>query len=264
MNVMAAALWEFRGFILGSVQREFQTKYRNSLLGAFWLVLTPLAQILVYTLIFSQIMQARLPGVESRFGYSIYLCAGILTWGLFAEITSRSMGVFIENANLIKKLSFPRISLPFIVIISAGVNFIIVFGLFTLFLILTGSFPGWMFLAIVPVLCVQVLFSIGVGVTLGVLNVFFRDVGQFFGIVLQFWFWLTPVVYPASILPEGVRSLMAFNPMAVLIESYQRILVTGESPPWDKVAIVALVSLGLCALALRLFRIRSSEMVDEL
>lgn len=264
MNVMVAALWEFRGFILGSVQREFQTKYRNSLLGGVWLVLPPLAQILVYTLIFSQIMQARLPGVESHFGYSIYLCAGVLTWGLFAEITSRSMGVFIENANLIKKLSFPRISLPFIVIISAGVNFTIVFGLFTLFLILTGSFPGWIFLAIVPVFCVQVLFSIGVGVTLGVLNVFFRDVGQFFGIVLQFWFWLTPIVYPASILPEGVRSLMAFNPMAVLIESYQRILVTGEWPHWDKVAIVALVSLGLCALALRLFRIRSSEMVDEL
>ena len=264
MNVMVAALWEFRGFILGSVQREFQTKYRNSLLGGVWLVLPPLAQILVYTLIFSQIMQARLPGVESHFAYSIYLCAGVLTWGLFAEITSRSMGVFIENANLIKKLSFPRISLPFIVIISAGVNFTIVFGLFTLFLILTGSFPGWIFLAIVPVFCVQVLFSIGVGVTLGVLNVFFRDVGQFFGIVLQFWFWLTPIVYPASILPEGVRSLMAFNPMAVLIESYQRILVTGEWPHWDKVAIVALVSLGLCALALRLFRIRSSEMVDEL
>lgn len=264
MNVMVGALWEFRGFILGSVRRELQAKYRNSLLGAFWLLLPPLAQIVVYTLIFSQIMRVRLPGVESNFGYSIYLCAGVLTWGLFAEIVGRSMSVFIENANLIKKLSFPRISLPFIVIMSAGVNFLIVFGLFTLFLALTGSFPGWVFVATIPLLVVQVLFAVGVGVTLGVLNVFFRDVGQFFGIVLQFWFWLTPIVYPASILPEQVKTFMAFNPMAVLIEGYQEILVNGLWPQWDKLAIVAVLSLALCALALRLFRIHSGEMVDEL
>lgn len=264
MNVMVAALWEFRGFILGSVRRELQTKYRNSLLGAFWLVLPPLAQIVVYTLIFSQIMQARLPGVQSSFGYSIYLCAGILTWGLFGEIVTRSLNVFIENANLIKKLSFPRMSLPFIVIMSASANFLIVFGLFTLFLIATGTFPGWAFIALIPVLCVQVLFAVGVGVTLGVLNVFFRDVGQLSGIVLQFWFWLTPIVYPASVLGEGARTLMSFNPMAVLIESYQQILVSGDWPQWEKVGIVALVSLALCALALRLFRVRSGEMVDEL
>lgn len=264
MNVHIGALWEFRGFILGSVRRELQSKYRNSLLGGFWLVLPPLAQIFVYTLIFSQIMPARLPGVASSFGYSIYLCAGILTWGLFAEIVSRSMNVFIENANLIKKLSFPRISLPFIVIMGAGVNFAIIFGLFTLFLILTGSFPGWSFLAIVPLLVVQILFSIGIGVTLGVLNVFFRDVGQFFGVVLQFWFWLTPIVYPPSILPGQMRSLMEFNPMAVLIGGYQRVLVNGEWPDWGGVAAVAVLSVALCALALRLFRLRSGEMVDEL
>lgn len=264
MNMMVGALWEFRGFILGSVRRELQSRYRNSLLGAFWLVLPPLAQIVVYTLIFSQIMQARVPGVESSFGYSIYLCAGILTWGLFADIVGRSMNVFIENSNLLKKLSFPRICLPFIVIVSAGVNFLIIFGLFTAFLILAGAFPGWIYLAVVPLLVVQILFSVGVGVTLGVLNVFFRDVGQFFGVVLQFWFWLTPIVYPASILPERLQALMAFNPMAVLIDGYQRVLVNGHSPQWSQVGIVAILSLALCALALRLFRTRSGEMVDEL
>ncbi len=264
MNVLASALWEFRGFILGSVRRELQSKYRNSLLGAFWLVLPPLAQIVVYTLIFSQIMPARLPGVAGSFGYSIYLCAGILTWGLFAEIVNRSMNVFIENANLMKKLSFPRISLPFIVIVSAGANFAIIFGLFMVFLIGTGSFPGWPIVAIVPLLVVQVLFSIGIGVMLGVLNVFFRDVGQFFGVILQFWFWLTPIVYPQSILPEKMRSMLAFNPMAVLIDGYQRILVTGGWPAWDRVGIVAVLSLALCAWSMRLFRTRSGEMVDEL
>ena len=83
-------LWAYRGFIFGSVKREFQSKYRNSLLGASWTVINPLAMILVYTVIFAQIMRAKLPGVDSTFAYSIYLCSGLLTWGLFAEITGRA------------------------------------------------------------------------------------------------------------------------------------------------------------------------------
>ena len=90
---------------------------------------------------------------------------------------------------------------------------------------MSGNFPGWVFLSLFPVLVVQIIFSIGMGIILGVLNVFFRDVGQFFGIVLQFWFWLTPIVYPVTILPEAVRSFMVWNPMASLVAAYQTILV---------------------------------------
>src|SRR3954465_3317713 len=104
---LLAGAWSYRGFILGSVQREFQSKYRNSMLGAAWTVLNPLAMIVVYTVIFSQVMRARLPGMDSKFAYSIYLCAGVLTWALFAEIVGRAQNVFLENANLIKKISFP-------------------------------------------------------------------------------------------------------------------------------------------------------------
>ena len=81
-----SSLWHYRGFVLGSVQREFQSRYRNSLLGALWTIINPLAMIIVYTVIFSRLMQARLPGVDNDLGYGIYLCAGLLTWGLFAEI----------------------------------------------------------------------------------------------------------------------------------------------------------------------------------
>ena len=86
---MLRALWAYRGFILGSVKREFQSKYRNSLLGAAWTVLNPLAMIVVYTVVFAKVMHARLPGVDSSFAYSIHLCAGVLPWGMFVEIVSR-------------------------------------------------------------------------------------------------------------------------------------------------------------------------------
>ena len=261
---MVRALWAYRAFIIGSVQREFQSKYRNSLLGAAWTVLNPLAMIVVYTVIFAQVMRAKLPGIDSTFAYSIYLCAGVLTWGLFAEITGRAQNMFLDHANLLKKLSFPRLCLPVTVVANASLNFAIVFALFTVFLLVTGNFPGWAYLGVLPVLAIQIAFAIGLGISLGVLNVFFRDVGQFFGIFLQFWFWLTPIVYSATILPESIRPMMAYNPMATLTAAYQTILVTGRWPNWQSLWPVALLSLLLCALGFRLFKTHAGEMVDEL
>lgn len=264
MPGILCALWNYRGFIFGSVKREFQSKYRNSLLGAAWTVINPLAMIIVYTVIFSQIMKAKLPGVDSTFAYSIYLCAGVLTWGLFAEIVGRGQNVFLDNANLLKKLSFPRLCLPVVVVANAGLNFAIIFGLFAVFLVLSGNFPGWPFLALVPVLALLVAFSIGLGITLGVLNVFFRDVGQFFGIFLSFWFWLTPIVYPVSILPEALQSAMNLNPMALLMTAFQVILVNGQWPNWYSLWPVVALAILLCLIGFSLFRRHAGEMVDEL
>ncbi len=261
---MLRALWAYRGFILGSVKREFQSKYRNSLLGAAWTVINPLAMIVVYTVIFSQVMRAKLPGVDHGFAYSIYLCAGSLTWGLFAEIVGRGQNIFLDNANLLKKISFPRMSLPVIALLNAGLNFSIIFGLFLVFLLVSGFWPGWASVAFIPVLAIQLLFAIGLGMSLGVLNVFFRDVGQFFGIFVQFWFWFTPVVYPASILPERIKPLMALNPMYPLVQAYQGIFVNGQWPDWASLAYPLVLGLLLCALGLRLFRQHAGEMVDEL
>lgn len=258
------ALWDYRGFILGTVRREFQTRYRNSLLGGAWAVLNPLAMITVYTVIFSQLMRARLPGVDSSFAYSIYLCAGILTWGLFLEIITRSLNLFLEQAGLLKKLNFPRLCLPITVLISALLNFAIIFGLFSVFLLLTGNFPGLPFLALLPVLLIVLALAAGMGMVLGVLNVFFRDVGQFLGVFLQFWFWFTPIVYPISILPQPLQLLMQLNPMAALTGACQTILVHGLWPNWNELWLAALLAALFCIWGLRLFRRHVGEIVDEL
>lgn len=262
--LMLRAAWAYRGFIVGSVKREFQAKYGNAVLGAAWAILNPLAMILVYTVIFSQVMRSKLPGVDTPYAYSIYLCAGILTWGLFAEICSRALTMFIEQANLLKKISFPRICLPLIVVASAVLNFAIIFGLFILFLLATGHFPGWVLAAVIPLLLLQIALSIGLGLILGVLNVFFRDIGQFFTIALQFWFWLTPIVYAPEILPPEVRGLLVWNPMAPVIAGYQNIFVSAQAPHWASLWPTALLALLLCAIGLQLFRRRAGELVDEL
>lgn len=261
---MIRPVWAYRGFILGNVKREFQLKYRNSLLGAAWTVLQPLSMIMVYLVIFSQVMRAKLPGVENNFGYGIFLCAGILIWGLFAEITTRSQNMFLDNANLLKKLSFPRLCLPVTVVATGLLNFSVVFGLFSLFLVLTGNFPGFIYFALFPLLGLLVIFAVGLGMVLGVLNVFFRDVGQFFGIFLTFWFWLTPIVYPSSILPERIQALISLNPMASIIGSAQNLMLQGQGPNWSDLWYPVVVACLLCFLGLKLFRRHSGEMADEL
>lgn len=261
---LVRTLWSYRGYIGSSVQREFQIRYRNSLLGAAWNVLNPLTMIIIYTVIFSQLMRARLPGIDHAFAYSIYLCAGLITWGMFSEILVRSQTVFLDNANLIKKLNFPRLCLPLIVVLNAWVNFLIIFGLFLLFLIFVKQFPGWPIFAALPVLLIQTALAIGLGMAIGVLNVFFRDVGHLFGIVLQFWFWFTPIIYPLSALPEWARAMVQYNPMTAVVAAYQTIFISGSWPHWLSLWPAATCGVIACILGLMLFRNHAGEMVDEL
>lgn len=259
-----AALWAYRGFILESIKRDFQSQYTNTALGAVWTLIKPLSMVFVYTVIFAQVMQAKLPGATSQFAYSVYLCAGVLTWGLFSDTVTKLQNVFLENANVLKKINFPRLCLPVIAVANASVNFVIIFGLFTIFLVVMGQFPGVVYVSLIPLLLLQTAFAVGLGVTLGVLNVFFRDVGQFFTVVLQFWFWLTPVVYPLSILPPELQQIIQYNPMTLIVTGYQQVLVNGQWPQWQGLWPVAAAALVLCAIGLRLFRQHAGEMVDEL
>lgn len=258
------AIWSYRGFIAGSVRREIQARYRSSLLGAFWIVASPIASIVIYTVIFAEIMHTRLPGVDLKFAYSIYLCAGILTWNFFTEVVTRCQTVFLEHANLLKKLSFPRICLPVVVLASASFNFVIILAIFLFFLLVSGSWPGFPLLAFFVVLAVQIALATGLGIVLGVLNVFFRDVGHLFSIVLQFWFWATPIVYPLGILSERIRPWVERNPMTPLMSAYQQIFTRGEWPAWQPLIPTVLTAAVLCLFALLLFQRRAGEMVDEL
>jgi lipopolysaccharide transport system permease protein len=256
--------WHFRHFILAAVQREFQVRYTNAILGGLWAIAQPLALIMVYTVVFSQVMRMKLPGIPDDFAFSIYLCAGVLTWGYFSEMVSRLLLVFTDNAQWLKKLRFPKQSLIAIVVLSASLNFAIIFSLFVGFLILTKHFPGWVFLALFPLFALQILLSIGLGVTLAIINVFFRDVGQFMAIALQFWFWLTPIVYPIAALPKYAQQIVALNPMTPLMGAYQDVLVYARAPNWIELLPLLLASLALIACALYLYRQHATDILDEL
>ncbi len=262
---MLKALWNYRSFIWSSVLREFSGRYRESLLGAFWSVANPLAMIVIYTVVFGQLMRPKLAGHEATpFAFSIYLCAGVITWGLFSEMLGRLNNVFLEHGNLIKKSNFPRICLPAIVAASALINFGIVFGLYLAFLVLIGHWPGWLLLAVLPLLALQVLFTLGLGVFLGTMNVFFRNVGQLSGIVVQFWFWLTPILYLFDSLPEAARAMLRYNTLQPLIVAYQTIFLEQRLPNFSSLIPLAILTAFFLMLGARFFLSRVGELVDEL
>lgn len=262
---MLANLWRYRAFIYSSVKRDFLSRYQGSIFGIAWSVFQSLAMILVYTLIFSNIMRSKLPGLEGTvYAYSIYLCAGTLPWGMFCEMLNGCTNVFIANGNLMKKVAFPRICLPAITACSAVLNFMIGFSLFLIFMVMIGQFPWHAFWVLPLLILIQSVFALSLGIGLGVLNVFFRDVGQLLGVVLQFWFWFTPLVYPLNIVPPSLRDLMVFNPMYPIMRGYQEIFLYDRLPAFWGLAAVFLLSLLLGAWALRLYRRHVGEMVDEL
>lgn len=246
------------------VWREFYGKYLGSVLGSIWSIIHPISMIVIYTVIFSKFMRARLPDVKDDLGFGIFLCAGLLTWGFFSELLGRCPTVFIEKASLIKKVNFPRIILPVVLFLSCAVNFIIIFGIFVLFLLVTNRFPGSAIIAFIPLLLFQQMFALGLGIILGTFNVFFRDVGQFINVVLQFWFWFTPIIYPISILPERIKNLVLLNPMTQFVVAYQEIILYGKWPSWDKFIIHIIVSLLIVFLGFMTFKNLAAEILDEI
>ena len=258
------AVYDYKDFIFASIRREFEITYLNSALGAIWTVIHPLALIFIYAVVFSKIMQARLPAFDGPYGYSVYLCTGILLWTLFSEITLKAQVVFIEQANLMKKVNFPRLCLPVVVVGNGLVRFVIVAAIFAGFLALTGLLPGLVSLALLPIIALTAWFAIALGLWLGILNVFFRDVGHFFSVVLQFWFWLTPIVYPASVLPDRAQELIAFNPLATLVLAAQAVVSQQAWPDWRALAWVLVVTIILSVVTVRLYLVHGPEMQDEL
>lgn len=256
--------WQFRDFIVASVKREFVSRYQGTQLGVFWPIAHPLALIAIYTLVFSEIMKPALPGHDSRFAYSIYLTGGLITWTLFADLLTRSVNVFVQNGGLMKKVSIHPITFPVIATASAGIHFGIILALFLVFLLALGRFPGLPLLAMFPVLAIAILFALGLGVLLGTINVFYRDVEQSTGIVLQFWFWLTPIVYPAQALPETIKAALSWNPLWPIVRAMQGIFLEHRFPEWQTLVYPLVVAIGLVTLGRAAFNKLAHELVDEL
>lgn len=261
---MLVAAWQFRHFIRSSIVNEFRSRFIRSRLGGLWGIIHPLMQVAIFAFILSHVLASKLPGIDNPYAYAIYLMAGTLAWNLFAEVMQRSLTLFIDNGNLLKKIAFPRISLPMIVVGGALLNNVLLLLAILLIFLLLGHLPGVQILWLPLLMLVTLGLGLGLGLILGVLNVFLRDIGQVVPIVLQFLFWFTPVVYMSSIIPEQYRQWLALNPMYSLVEAYHQVLVFNQPPALGGVIVIGVLAVLLSLAAMILFRKASPEMVDML
>ena len=264
MKEMFLAIWHYRHFILSSIKNDLRSRFARSKLGALWMVLQPLAQVAIYALVLSRIMAAKLPGIDNRYAYVIYLMAGMIAWSLFAEVVTRSLTMFVDSGNLMKKMAFPRVCLPIIIGGSSLVNNLLLLVTAIGVFLLIGHPPTLAMLWLPLLIGVNLAFGLGIGLILGVLNVFVRDVSQVMMVVLQLLFWLTPIVYMPSIIPERLRAILEFNPMMHMVIAFQNVMLYGRAPGMAGLAVLAAASAVLLLLGLFLFRRAAPEMVDVL
>ena len=264
MKAMLLAAWHYRFFIISSIKTELRTKFIRSRLGGLWMILNPLAQVLIFAFVLSAVLSAKLPGIDNQYAYAIYLMAGTLGWSLFAEIVNRCLTLFIDNGNILKKLAFPKIALPLIVTGSALVNNLLLFVAILAIFGVLGHPPGIALIWLPVLMLITIAFAVGLGLGLGVLNVFMRDIGQVVPVVMQFLFWFTPVVYMVNIIPQQYRGWLVLNPLIPIVNGYQDVLLYNRAPDWVGLSETASVATVLLAFSLLLFRKASPEMVDQL
>jgi lipopolysaccharide transport system permease protein len=237
--------WSYRGFIWKEAIHDLRHRYAGSAIGVFWNVLIPLLQITIFTIVFSRIMRVRLADRGPVHSFAIYLCSGMLPWIAFSECLMRGTNSFLENAAYLKKLPIPEQVFIAKNAMSATVS-LVVSMLLLLSLTPILKIPiTWAWLMILPVILLFQCMGFGLGLMLGSLNVFFRDVGQMLGIGLQMWMWLTPIVYLKEILPAPVQALLVFNPAFPFVDSLQGIVVYGLWPDlrhWGMMVFWALVA----------------------
>jgi lipopolysaccharide transport system permease protein len=227
------------------VRRDIRGRYVTSVMGLSWAIIQPLALLLLYTFVFAYVLKIRFGGNGTTGGFALYLFCGMLPWLAFAEGITRSASVIVEQAPLIKKVVFPSEILPAYVVISALLMELV--GL-AIMLVGVGLFSrgiGWSLLLLPLVMVLQFLFTMGVGWVLASLNVFLRDVGQVLGLAMTLWMFLTPIFYPAELMPARYAWVLALNPMYYVVQAYRDVILEGRfplGPPLLVLAVVAVVS----------------------
>lgn len=258
------AIWAYRFFIISSIKTEFRSRFARSSLGGIWMILHPLAQVAIYALVLSAVLKAKLPNIDNQYAYAIYLMAGMLGWSLFSEVFGRCITIFVDNSNLIKKMAFPKITLPLIITGSVLVNNILLLGAILIVFGMLGHIPTLQLLWLPLLMVISLALALGLGLMLGIINVFMRDIGQIIPIVMQFWFWLTPIVYVADTLPEEYRDFFYYNPMTGIIEGYQNILVYDKSIDLTTLTYPIVLACISMVLALFMYFRANEEMADAL
>ncbi|MBD35947.1 MAG: ABC transporter [Actinobacteria bacterium] len=264
-------IFSYRELLINLIRNELRLRYKNSVLGFLWSLLNPLLYLVVFSLVFQEILRTQIPM------FAIFLLSGLLIWNFFSSSLSSGAGAIVGNASIVKKIWFPREVLSLASVGASTIHFFLQAIVLVLALIVFQHEPNWRALSLLPLALITVItFAAAGAITLSALNVYYRDVQHFLEISLLAWFWLTPIVYNYNLVADrlgGSDWIAMLNPITPVVLTFQKAL---HNPPpgylpdsslWQylqNLSIVLLVGLILLIGSLRLFHRLDSQLADKI
>ncbi len=228
-------IWEYRGLLYFLVWRDIIVRYKQTVLGAFWAIIQPLATMLVFTIFFGRLAKMPSDGIP----YSIFTLAALVPWTFFSQGLTRASDGLVSNSGLLKKVYFPRLAIPLAKVAASLVDFLIAMALLFIMMPIEHMRFSWNTPWILLFSLLATAAALGTGLWFSALNVQFRDIQYAVPFIVQLWFFATPVVYSSSIVPARWRLLLGLNPMAGVVEGFRWAMFSTAPPDLGMLAISA-------------------------
>jgi lipopolysaccharide transport system permease protein len=253
-------IWKYREVIGQFAWREVVVRYKQTCLGIAWAFLQPVSQMVIFTVIFSWFV--RMPSED--YPYAIFVYSALLPWGLFSGGLTRAANSIVANAGLIQKIYLPREVFVITSLASPVIEFLLSALVYAGLMVVYRIPPSWCLLWLFPLFLLTLALILGAGLWLATINAFYRDVGSALGLVLQLWFYATPVVYPLSSVPRAFLPYYCWNPTVGIMEGFRSILLKGAMPDLALLGMASGVSIVLLISGQFLFRRAEGYFADVL
>ncbi len=258
MTAYIRELFQYRELLWSWVARNIKVRYKQSLLGIAWAILQPLSATLIMTIVFSRFIPVSTGGIP----YPIFYYSALLPWTFSSSSISFGTNCLVSNLNLITQIYFPREILPISGVLASLVDFLIAAVIFAAMVVFYQVPVGLSWVWVPVLLLIQILLTLGIVFFASALNVFYRDIRFVVPLGIQLWMYLTPIIYPLSLVPERFRAVYMLNPMAGLIDSYRRIVLHAQWPNVTYLLTAALISVVVFWLAYAYFKRAEAVFAD--
>jgi lipopolysaccharide transport system permease protein len=248
-------LVEYRELLWSLTKRLVLSRYKQTVFGASWAIIQPFSLMVVFTLVFQRIAWVPSNGVP----YPLFAYTGLLFWTFFSVSVSTATTSLVNNADLVRKVYFPRELFLISAILSSLFDFVIAATIFFGLMAFYGVFPDTHALLVVPIFLIQLTFLLGVVCWTSAMHVKYRDIGHAIPLALQLWMFASPVAYPSNLIPSGLWFLYTLNPLAPIIDGYRHVLLDRSAPDWAGLGVSALIALAVLVVCFRFFK--RSEMI---
>lgn len=249
----------YRELLWQLVNRELAQRYKQSVLGYFWVIINPLAQMLVMSFVFSRVFGQQGVGIP----YPLFLFTALLPWTLFSQAMIAATNSLVANAGLLAKIYFPREVLVLSSILAKMVDFLFSSLILILMLIFYRQTLTFNVFWVVPIFTIQFLFTYGLGLILATANLFYRDIQYLLNLVLLVWMYLTPIMYNQEIFPQKLQWIFKVNPLAVIVNAYREVILNGHPPNFLSLSLAFLLALITCILGFKFFKKFEGQFADS-